>query len=352
MKSLKINSSQPYQVLIGTEILGNTGQYLREYGTDRKIAVVSDDITGRLFGSAVQKSLSAAGFQNCLFSFPNGEPSKNLTTLREIYSFFAREEISRSDLVIALGGGVVGDLTGFAAATWLRGLDYIQIPTTLISQTDSSVGGKTAVDLPEGKNLCGFFHQPRLVICDVALLKGTALIREGITEVIKYGLLADPELFSLLEEKDVSENLEEIVTRSVSIKSRFVAADEFDRGERQLLNLGHTLGHGVEKCSDYTVPHGVAVGIGLSMMLSVCVGNGLLPASVAARLDALLQKFDLPASYGEAPLSDLLSAAFSDKKRIGSDINIIICTGIGTCAIKKIPLDQLEAFIRRGWNGR
>lgn len=352
VKTLKIGASHPYDVLIGSDILREAGRYIANIGPYYKVAVISDDITGRLFGSTLQQSLVESGVKACFFSFPNGEKSKNLTTLQDIYSFFIREEISRSDLIVALGGGVVGDLTGFAAATYQRGMDYIQIPTTLISQTDSSVGGKTAVDLPEGKNLCGYFHQPRLVICDVALLREDFLIREGIAEVIKYGLIADPELFEMLERGETTSRLEEIVERCISIKGRIVGSDEWDRGERQLLNLGHTLAHGVEKSSGYTVSHGIAVGIGLSMILSACVGNGLLDHSVLIRLHSLLKQFDLPTTYDRCELKDLLEAAFSDKKRSGADINIIICKEIGDCAIKKIPLDQLEIFIRRGWNGR
>ena len=352
MRTLQIASSHPYEVLIGSEILGDTGNHIKKIGEYPKVAVISDDVTGRLFGSTLKDSLTKSGIAACFFSFPNGEKSKNLDTLKQIYSFLVREEITRSDLIIALGGGVVGDITGFAAATYLRGVDYIQIPTTLISQTDSSVGGKTAVNLPEGKNLCGCFHSPKLVLCDTALLKAPFLIREGIAEVIKCGLLADPELFSMLENGAAETKLEELVTRSISIKGRIVAGDEWDRGERQLLNLGHTLGHGVEKLSGFTVPHGIAVGIGLSMILSACAANGLLESSVLKRLHLLFERFDLPSVYEGATLSEIIEVAFSDKKRFGEEINLIICTGIGTCSIKKMPIIQLDAFVRRGWSGR
>ena len=352
VKTLKVAASHPYEVLIGSNILGETGNYISKIGKYQKVAVISDDITGRLFGSTIQQSLKKSGVESCFFSFPNGEKSKNLNTLQNIYSFLIREEISRSDLIIALGGGVVGDITGFAAATYLRGMNFVQIPTTLISQTDSSVGGKTAVDLPEGKNLCGYFHPPCLVICDVSLINEDFLIREGISEVIKYSLIADPELFEMLERGETAERLEEIVERCIAIKARIVGGDEWDRGERQLLNLGHTLAHGVEKSSGYTVSHGIAVGIGLSMILSACVGNGLLDSSVLIRLNALLKQFALPTAYEGCELEELLEAAFSDKKRSGADINIIICKAIGNCEIKKIPLGQLDTFVRRGLNGR
>ncbi|MDD3350728.1 MAG: 3-dehydroquinate synthase [Eubacteriales bacterium] len=352
MKTLEIASSRPYKVLIGSDLLAEVGTQIKKIGEHEKIAVICDDVTAALFGARLKESLEKSGAVACFFSFPNGETSKNITTLQQIYSFLLREEITRSDLIIALGGGVVGDITGFAAATYLRGIDYVQIPTTLISQTDSSVGGKTAVNLPEGKNLCGCFHSPRLVICDTGLLKESFLIREGIAEVIKCALLADPELFSMLENGEVATSLDEIVTRAIAIKGKIVAADEWDVGERQLLNLGHTLGHGVEKCSNFTVPHGIAVAIGMSMILSACVANGLLDESVLKRLHLLYKRFDLPSTYDGATLEEIIRVAFSDKKRFGGDINLIVCSDIGACSIKKMPISQLDAFVRRGWSGR
>jgi len=352
MKTLEIHSSHPYKVRIGSGLLSDAGKFIRECGNYGKAAVVCDDVTFALFGSALKESLETYGIPSCFFSFPHGETSKNINTLQEIYSFLVREEITRGDFLIALGGGVVGDITGFAAATYLRGVDCVQIPTTLISQTDSSVGGKTAVNLPEGKNLCGCFHSPKLVLCDTDTIQEPFLIREGIAEVIKYGLLADPELFSLLESADVKEHLEEIVTRSISIKAQIVERDEWDLGERQLLNLGHTLGHGVEKLSGFTVPHGIAVGIGISMVLSACVANGLLDKAVLERLYKMFRRFELPVAYENARLEEIAKVAFSDKKRFGGDINLIVCTEIGRCSIKKMPIGELEPFIRRGWSGR
>lgn len=347
MKTLRIATAKPYDVLIGNKILADVGQIIKHIDNYPKVAIITDDIVGALYGKDLTKNLNDEGIDVHSFVFPNGERSKNIEVLGEIYSFLIRQQISRSDLIIALGGGVVGDLAGFAAASYLWGLDYIQIPTTLIAQTDSSVGGKTAVNLKHGKNLMGLFYQPRLVICDVSLLKEPFLIREGISEVIKYALLADRELFELLERGELNERLEEVVARCVKIKGIFVSQDERDQGKRKLLNLGHTIGHGIEKNSGYKVPHGIAVGIGMAIMLSACVNNGLLDKKVYERYLRLLKKFDLPTSYKDTSLEELTKEAISDKKRSGNDINIVICKDIGNCEVKKIRMDELFHFLSR-----
>lgn len=347
MKTLRIATAKPYDVLIGNKILADVGQIIKHIDNYPKVAIITDDIVGALYGKDLTKNLNDEGIDVHSFVFPNGERSKNIEVLGEIYSFLIRQQISRSDLIIAIGGGVVGDLAGFAAASYLWGLDYIQIPTTLIAQTDSSVGGKTAVNLKHGKNLMGLFYQPRLVICDVSLLKEPFLIREGISEVIKYALLADRELFELLERGELNERLEEVVARCVKIKGIFVSQDERDQGKRKLLNLGHTIGHGIEKNSGYKVPHGIAVGIGMAIMLSACVNNGLLDKKVYERYLRLLKKFDLPTSYKDTSLEELTKEAISDKKRSGNDINIVICKDIGNCEVKKIRMDELFHFLSR-----
>lgn len=347
MKTLRIATAKPYDVLIGNKILADVGQIIKHIDNYPKVAIITDDIVGALYGKDLTKNLNDEGIDVHSFVFPNGERSKNIEVLGEIYSFLIRQQISRSDLIIALGGGVVGDLAGFAASSYLWGLDYIQIPTTLIAQTDSSVGVKTAVNLKHGKNLMGLFYQPRLVICDVSLLKEPFLIREGISEVIKYALLADRELFELLERGELNERLEEVVARCVKIKGIFVSQDERDQGKRKLLNLGHTIGHGIEKNSGYKVPHGIAVGIGMAIMLSACVNNGLLDKKVYERYLRLLKKFDLPTSYKDTSLEELTKEAISDKKRSGNDINIVICKDIGNCEVKKIRMDELFHFLSR-----
>lgn len=347
MQELRIATARPYNVLIGKGILSDAGQIIKPLGNYNKTAIITDDQVLKLYAKELKDSLTRRNKEVCIFAFPNGERSKNFTVLKEIYSFLISEEITRSDLIIALGGGVVGDMAGFAAATYLRGIDYIQIPTTLISQTDSSVGGKTAVNLDQGKNLMGLFYQPRLVICDVGLIQETFLFREGVGEVIKYGLLADRSLFELLERGEMEERLEEVVARCVEIKGKLVCADERDLNRRQLLNLGHTLGHGVEKISNYRIPHGIAICIGMAIMLSACVHNGLSDPIIYHRLLKVLEQYNLPSTFEEADLKDLVKAAITDKKRLGDDINIVLCKDIGNCIVQRIPIDELYAFLKK-----
>ncbi len=347
MRRVRIGAKAPYDVLIQEGILDEAGRWINQCANFDKAAVITDDAVSALYGDRLMSGLLRQGIDARLFAFPEGENSKNPDVIKKIYSFLMREEITRGDIIIAFGGGVPGDVAGFAAATYLRGLPYVQIPTTLISQTDSSVGGKTAVNLTEGKNLMGQFHQPLLVICDPGLLNDPFIIKGGVTEVIKYGLIADEDLFSLIEQGKLVERLEEIIERCVSIKGAIVSEDEYDRGKRQLLNLGHTFGHGVEKLSKYSITHGMAVGIGTAMMLSICVREGILDPQVEKRFLRLLKLFDLPASFEGASLKEIASAAVNDKKRTGDDMNIVVCEGIGKCRIRKIKAESLLDFVGR-----
>jgi len=348
MNSIAIQTGAPYQVLVGRDILKNIGEEIKKIKPYRKVAFVTDDIVLRLHGKVLKKSLDAAGFNCELFVFPNGEASKCQKTLDRIYEYLTLCGITRSDLILAFGGGVVGDMAGFAAATYLRGVDYIQIPTTLIAQTDSSVGGKTAIDTPLGKNLVGAFYQPKLVLCDVDLLSTLpdSVFNSAMAEVVKYALLSDSDLFSLLEDKPIKDVLEDVVNRCIQIKADVVSGDEFDKGNRMLLNLGHTLGHSVENHSHYTVSHGEGVAIGMNIMLKACVKNQLLDDAIYKRFLNLLAKFSLPTSYEKASLKELVDIAFHDKKREDESISIIICEGIGRCRGMKIKLDELYDFIK------
>ncbi len=347
MRRVRIDAKSPYDVLIQRGILDEAGRWIKQYAGFDKAAIVTDDAVWALYGDRLMSGFLKQGIDARLFAFPEGEKSKNPDIIKKIYSFLIREEITRGDIIIAFGGGVPGDTAGFAAATYLRGLSYVQIPTTLIAQTDSSIGGKTGVNLTEGKNLMGLFHQPLLVICDPELVNDPFVIKGGVTEVIKYGLIANENLFSLIEQGKLMEDPEETIESCVRIKGSLVSEDEHDRGRRQLLNLGHTFGHGIERLSNYSISHGEAVGIGIAIMLSLCVRDGILDPNVERRFLGLLKQFDLPASFQGAGLKEIASASVNDKKRTGDDMNIVICEGIGKCRIRKIKAESLQDFVGR-----
>ena len=269
MRSIHIKASREYDVLVERGLLDRAGELLREVSAPGMAAIVSDDTVYALYGERTVKALEKTGYRVHSFTFPAGEGSKNLSTYADVLHFLGEHRFSRSDVVVALGGGVVGDLAGFAAATYQRGMGFAQIPTTLLAMVDSSVGGKTAIDLPAGKNLAGTFYQPWLVLCDPDCLDSLPdeIFRDGCAEVIKYAVLGNAPFFEELNCTPPHAQLEHIIETCVRMKRDIVAQDEFDRGQRQLLNLGHTFGHGIEACSGFAVSHGSAVAIGMAMIV-------------------------------------------------------------------------------------
>ena len=348
MKEVVVNASKKYSILIERGILERAGEYASKFEKVKKICVVSDDRVYPLFGEKCQKSLENSGFEVCSFVFANGESSKNANVLLGLLSFLATMRMTRTDMLVALGGGVVGDLCGFAASIYQRGVDFIQIPTTLLAMVDSSVGGKTAIDIPEGKNLVGAFHQPRLVLCDPSVLEtlDESTFRDGCAEVIKYGVILDREFFDLLSgglHKN-SEMLEFAIYRSVQIKRDVVEEDEFDTGKRQLLNFGHTLGHAIEKLSDFSLTHGtcVAKGMYLAAVLSRDLGYGDLVSPIEKILKSY--GFDLSCPFlGKA----LAEGALSDKKRAGASITVVLPKKIGECILVKMTTDDFYEAVEK-----
>ena len=343
MKTIAVSASKSYCVYIGSGILSSLGTRLHSLKKAGKVCIVSDSNVWPLYGRVCEESLKAANFSVIHFVFPAGEESKNGETYLKLLNFLAENKLSRSDTLIALGGGVVGDLTGFAAATYLRGVDYVQIPTTVLAAVDSSVGGKTAIDLPVGKNLCGAFWQPILVLCDTATLDTLPedIFRDGCAEVIKYGILYDAVLFAHLEEAGVNFDRETVISRCVELKRDVVAMDEFDTGERMKLNLGHTFGHGIESASNYRISHGKAVAIGTAMVAraSHCPDT--------MRIIRCLEQFGLPVNT-DFTAKEICAAALSDKKRSGDTIRLILPLSIGNCVISPSPVDNILAFIEEG----
>lgn len=349
MRTVHINASTQYDILIGNGILTQLGCLLKDISHAEKVAIVSDSNVWPLYGKTVMESVTEAGFNGVSYVFEAGESNKNGNIYLSLLNFLAENEMTRSDLLIALGGGVVGDMTGFAAATYLRGVDYIQIPTTLLAAVDSSIGGKTAIDLPAGKNLAGVFYQPKLVLCDLNTLNTLPddIFRDGCAEVIKYAILYDKNLFSHLQEHGSDFKREYVISRCVELKRDVVAEDEYDRGSRQKLNLGHTIGHAIEKCSNYLISHGKAVATGMAIISRCANQQGLCDDETNNAIHHILKQFGLPTETTYSPF-ELLQAALSDKKRSGAFVNLIIPRQISYCEIIKYPVEQLCSFIEAG----
>ena len=349
MKTIKVQTSGAYDVHIGTDLLSNAGEYIRSIHKPCKAAIISDSNVWPIYGQRLTQNLQNAGYSPVVFSFPAGEASKNAETYLTILNFLAQQQITRSDLIIALGGGVVGDMAGFAAATYLRGISYVQVPTSLLAMVDSSVGGKTAIDLPTGKNLVGAFKQPSLVLCDITVLSSLPhdLFLDGCAEVIKYAMLYDPQLMAYLEQTGADFDREEVIAKCVEFKRNVVQEDEFDTGARQKLNLGHTIGHGIEAGSQFRIRHGQAVAAGMAIVTRAAVSIGLCDKEVSDRLVKLLTKFDLPVST-VYQAEELYTCALSDKKRSGGTVNLIIPRRIGFCEIVPTPVTEIKSLIEAG----
>ncbi len=350
MQTIHVQTSTAYEVQIGKDILESAGEKIAGLSHAKQVMIVSDDIVFPLYGERVTKSLSDAGFAVSSFVFTSGEERKRLSTIEALLEQMATEHFSRSDLIVALGGGVVGDMAGFAAAIFLRGIDYVQIPTTLLAAVDSSVGGKTAVDLSRGKNLCGAFHQPRLVLCDINTLKTLRPIHieDGLAEMLKYGVICDADLFEKVKNYK-NADMEALIARCVEIKRDVVSGDEFDRGRRQLLNLGHTIGHAVEAASKFTVTHGHGVAIGLAIIARAAEKKGIAKTGTAAAMETALKACGLPTETDYDP-SLLASLTLSDKKTDGGHINLILPIEIGNTVIRRVPKSEIIDWIRSGSN--
>ncbi len=349
MKTVHIDASKSYNVRIGRGLLDDCGRQIAERVRCASAAVVADDTVYALYGERVCASLEAAGIRTVCYVFPHGEKSKNLLEYAKILNFLAENRVTRADALIALGGGVTGDLGGFAAATYLRGIPFVQLPTTLLAAVDSSVGGKTAVDLPAGKNLAGAFYQPELVLCDLDTLDSLPreIFLDGCAEVIKYAVLGSRELFALLADFPSGIGLEEVTARCVEMKRDFVQSDELDRGARQMLNLGHTFGHAVEASSRFTLSHGKSVAIGMAMILRAACSRGLCSAETRDAVIALLQRYGLPTEC-PYPADMLLGALSADKKIFGTRLNLVVPTDIGACRLLPVGVDELSGWLRDG----
>lgn len=347
MRSVTVKTSATYEVLIGSGLLQKAGEAVKKVISPCKAAIVTDSTVVHLYEETVRKSLTEAGFSVCTFVFPTGEASKNIHTLSHLLEFLAKEEMTRTDLIVALGGGVTGDLAGFGAAVYLRGIPFVQIPTTFLAAIDSSVGGKTAVDLEAGKNLAGAFYQPKLVLCDTDVLQTLpeVVFADGIAEALKYGVLGDAALFEKIAGGDFRQDLEEIIETCVSMKRDVVEEDEFDTGKRQLLNLGHTFGHAIEQKSHFQMTHGHAVAIGMHLIAKAAEAKGIAEKGTAAAIAKALEQNQLPKETEFSP-AEVAEGTLRDKKRRGGTISFVFPKKIGACEIVKIPVKEVEALAR------
>lgn len=345
---LTVNTSKRYTIRIERGALDQLGAYCASlFAPGKKAVVITDTHVAPLYLERISTSLRNAGFDVTSCAFPAGEPSKRLSTIEGIYGHMAQAHITRSDFAVTLGGGVTGDMAGFAAASYLRGIPFVQVPTTLLSQVDSSVGGKTGVDLPQGKNLVGAFWQPSFVLIDPDTLNTLSphFFADGMGEVIKYGCIKSRALFDLLiETEDITSIMEDVIYRCVDIKRDVVERDEFDTGERALLNFGHTFGHALEKLHQYQgLSHGAAVGIGMVMMARLGEKAGFTAPGTADKIAAALEKYHLPV-HSDLPLSQIVEATASDKKSTGSSINLVLLKDIGESFVHKVARSDLAAL--------
>lgn len=352
MKELQVNLlNATYNIKIEKNLLKTIGKEVLKLYKGEKIVVITDENVNNFYGAIVENSLKAEGYETFQIVLKPGEKTKSFSSLMELYNKLIDFKINRGNLILALGGGVIGDLAGFCAATFLRGIPYIQVPTSLLAQVDSSVGGKVAIDLPQGKNLVGSFYQPKAVFIDPEVLKSLPqkYINDGMGEIIKYALIKDRKLYDILEKIDSTEalinSMEEIIYNCCFIKKTVVEADERDLGERMVLNFGHTLGHSIEKVQGYEgLSHGEAVAVGMYQITLNSEKMKLTKEGTAEKIKELLLKFHLPYKVEDA--IDLVDILAIDKKNVGNNINLILLKDIGKVFIKPMNHEEIKEFFK------
>lgn len=347
-----IHKNGNYNIYIKRDILSELIQYLKDNFNHKKIAVITDKNLESLYGKMLNEAITENGFTNKIISVKPGEESKSLNTLQEIYKELSNFKIKRDDLIITFGGGVVGDLGGFAASTYLRGIQYVQVPTSLLAQVDSSIGGKVAVDLPWGKNLVGSFYHPAAVFMDPEFLKtlNKKYLHDGLAEVIKYGFIRDKNIIDKLmkfeNDMELSENIEDIIYACCGIKKSVVEIDEKDFGERMLLNFGHTLGHAIEKDFNYKkYTHGEAVGIGMYCITRKSEQMGITDKGTSELIKTVLKKYELPYEMPEVNRQDIFDTIALDKKSSSEGINLILLKKTGEAFIRMTQINELGNYI-------
>ncbi len=352
MRKVSIEASKSYEVYIEKGSLKTAGTLAREISKGTKAVIVSDSNVAPHYSQMVLESLRDAGFEADIFVIPAGEASKNPENLIKGANFLIEKGLTRSDLVVALGGGVVTDLGGLLAATYQRGISLLQIPTSLLAMVDSSVGGKTAVNLQSGKNMFGVFYQPSAVLCDSEVLKTLPFdeFSNGIAEVIKYAVLRGGTVAKLLENEDITPYLDELIEECVKIKRDYVARDEFDKGDRQFLNLGHTVGHAIERASNFSVAHGSAVAEGMCIMARACEKSGICEKETCMWIEKMCKKYSLP-TESNISLKELYLDSMADKKREGKSLSFIMIKAVGECYLHKTDAEYMKEILMLGNGG-
>ncbi len=349
MKKVSVKTGRSYEIYIEHGAFSKAAELTASLGLGKRVMIVSDDTVASLYLSSLKDNLASGGYEVYSFVFHHGEKSKCADTYLSLLDALAEAHFSRGDSIFALGGGVVGDLAGFAAATYMRGIRFIGIPTTLLACVDSSVGGKTAIDIKAGKNLVGAFWQPSAVICDPRLLSSLPeeYFSDGMAEVIKYAMISDGSLCELISGGRAKENIEELIYRCVSIKRDIVEEDEREGGIRAILNFGHTAAHSIEAESNFEISHGRAVGIGMAVICRASARLGLCTEEDVQTLCSLLLDYSLDT---ECPYDakTLYTHALSDKKAGADSISLIMCRGIGKCEIRKTPTEEVLGVFSKG----
>ena len=346
MKTLNVKVGKGYNIFIEKGLMSSCGKYIKEVSNAAKVCLISDTNVYKIYGNTVEEQLKSVGYDLCTYVFDAGEESKTTATVISMVEFMAEKGLTRNDLVVALGGGVCGDMAGFAAAIYLRGIDFVQIPTSLLAQVDSSVGGKTAVDLPQGKNLCGAFHQPVLVLIDPNTLDTLTphFFSDGMAEVIKTGCIKSASLFEKTEKQNAKDIIDDIIFECVGIKAGVVERDEKEHGERALLNFGHTSGHAIEKLHNFTtISHGEAVGIGMVMITKAGEANGITEKGTCKRIADVLKKYNLMTEDSNT-LQNIIACMNADKKRTADSINFVLLSKIGESFTQKIKNEDIPKF--------
>ncbi len=351
MRKITVSGEQGYEILISRGIIADCGGLVRKVTSAEKALIISDTNVLPIYGNKVKTSLEASGFEVHTFAFPAGEAFKTLDTVSDMIKALCEAQLTRKDIVIALGGGVTGDMAGFASAIYQRGIDFVQIPTTLLSQVDSSVGGKTGCDLAFGKNLVGAFHNPKLVLIDPETLETLPdrYKNDGMGEIIKCGCIRSATLFEKLESCTDFEDIKtDAIFECVDIKRVVVENDFTEKGERMLLNFGHTLAHAIEKHYGFTgIAHGEAVGVGMLSITRASEKAGYTDIGCADRIEKLLKKFGLPVSCN-VETKKLTKIMLHDKKRRGNNINLVLLKSIGNSFVEALPTAELEGFFSEG----
>lgn len=353
MKTIKVDlGSNKYDIVIQNGILKNAGEEIKKIYREKKIAIITDENVIGLHADELKKSLLNNNYEVQFITIKPGEKSKSLETLKDIYDELISFGLTRSHLIIAFGGGVVGDLAGFAASTYLRGIDYVQIPTTLLSQIDSSIGGKVGVNLDKGKNLIGSFYQPKKVIIDPNVLATLPekYIKDGLGEVIKYACIKDADFFEHLmgirTNEDLFQNMEYIIFKCCNIKKEYVERDERDTGLRMILNFGHTIGHAIEKYFNYEKTHGWAVAVGMYQITKTSESLGYTERGTAEKIKNILINFNIEYDMIPVDMKVIKETICLDKKNLSNKINLILLKKIGESFIEGIPLENLNQFFK------